>query len=64
MTRHTYLIGNKHAQKKHPRDGHLHCRFNTDILARIVAQRLEKKSLADYLEGLVLEDLDSTNNTR
>lgn len=52
------MKGNTRAQKTYPRDGRIHSRFNKDLLTRVKTERLNGRSLADYLEDLVLADLN------
>lgn len=56
MSRSESMKGNKNGCKDRPRDGHIHCRFNKELLDR-VKKRKGDKSLADYLEALIIADL-------
>jgi hypothetical protein len=64
MTRYEGLKGNTNAQKKHPRNSQLNCRFNSDILKRVRDKVLTPQgiSMADYIEKLILADLDGLDS--
>jgi hypothetical protein len=63
--KHAHLKGNTHSCKEYPRDARWDQRANSVVksMAKQRAIDCEDKSLGDYLERLVIEDLNESRKT-